>query len=386
MPGDYRSHSHQQFVRQSSWKDAAVVCPSQTYHANDPNLFMLPPCVLHDYLTLSKAEKLQVLFYTFSCLLLPKMELIDEYNLEFPTAVIRVPPIDHHQAQQSTCAPVDISPTRENMNQQAPGGVPILVDLTAKEQPGGEVKTTITSPFRRPKADLGQYAESAIRVLRTVDKDGDPIRTELLVGSPHIQKALREILPSYAYLNLAADPIVIPKPYHSIFHYREELQSYADSTNRSLVERTHMKVLMEDFKNNYVGETLKIFNEEVPKGRVQFDHLWTLFRGEDEIIHHPEGFRELHRVVHCEYATVQDSRVFNICTWRWGYSAGKFGPCSETITIPDFTSTRQIQQLPCFPSRLLEEDERRRLYESFIKRGRKWRNLIKPAHRYHSGK
>ena len=259
-----------------------------------------------------------------------------------------------------------------------------LIDLAAKVQPGGEVKTFATGHFKRSQANIGRFAEYAVRVLRTVNKDGDQIRTELLVGSPHIQKALREILPSYAYLNLAADPIVIAKPYDSIFHYREELQAYATSKDRSDDEKAHMGILVEDFMSDYLGETLRTFTEEVPKGRVQFQYLWTLFQGEDEIIHHSECFRELHRVVDCEYATMGDTRVFHIYTWRWGYNAGKFGPCSETITIPSFTSTRQIQQLDCFPLRLLDLKDQKELYQDLIERGRKWKELIRPAHRSYS--
>ena len=266
------------------------------------------------------------------------------------------------------------------------GSKPDLIDLTAKERSGGEHPSIVqTSQFKKPRAtELGRFDEYALRFVRLLNKHGDSKGAELVIASPHIQAALRSIVSSYAFLNLAADPIVIPKPFAAIFHYRKELEEYTKSDTRSNIEKKHMEVLMDDFLKPYLGDSLKIFNEEVPKGRISFGHLWTLYCAGDDVIVQNEHFREMHRVMHCE-ESFTDGKSFTIYTWRWGYSAGKFGPCAETLVIPEFTLTRSIKQLSCFPVKLLHPDEKKELVRSLIDRGMRWRRLISPTQMQYSG-
>jgi hypothetical protein len=270
-------------------------------------------------------------------------------------------------------------------DESAIGSLPDLIDLTERERVGGEPIITQTSHLKRPRVDGGRFPEYGLQIVRRLDKEGQTIRTELVIYSPHICKALREILSAYAFYNLAADPIVIAKPYAPLFHYRKEVKSYAESSERSHEEREHLYALLDKFYEPYLRETQLIFDEEIPKGRVRFAYLWTLFRAEDEVLHHTEHFRELHRVMHCEQRVIQDEEVFCIYTWRWGYQNGKFGPCAETLMIQKFSSTREIQQLLCFPIKLLEPTEQDPIYKALIQRGMKWGTLMKPTHRDYHG-
>lgn len=293
------------------------------------------------------------------------------------------PPDPLHASQpllQSTTASVT------NNEESGTGLHCALIDLTQKERSGGESVITQTSHFKRPRIHDDRFSSYALQVLRRLNQHGQSLRTELVVHSPHLQKALREILSSYAFYNLAADPIVIAKPYAPIFHYRKELMAYAEAKERSDEERAHLKVLDEEFYKPYLGEVERIFTEEIPKGRVRFEYLWTLFRAEDDIVHHTEHFREVHRVMHCEEVVRGDDEYFHLYTWRWGYNAGKFGPCSETIVIPKFSSTREISQLLCFPIKLLAGSEQDAIYGQLIERGRKWMKLMKSAFRSYDGK
>lgn len=262
-----------------------------------------------------------------------------------------------------------------------------LIELTEKERPGGEQPiVTITNSFNRAKEDNGRYGEYALRLRRKHDKDGATTGTQLEVRSPIIRTALNTILDSYAFLNLLADPIIIKKPYDGIFHYRKEIAEYTDAPERTTEEREHMKVLTETFFPLYINPIEKIYQEEIPKGRVRFDLLWTLFRAEDDIIVHTEYFREIHRVVHCETKTDKDDNTFfQIHTWRWGYNAGKFGPAAELLALPEFSGTRRIEQLDCFPVRFLKPEDQKELRRKLVQRGHLWRELIRPSHKHYEG-
>ena len=318
----------------------------------------------------------------------PRMTLLDEYRRAFSSPVNPMP--DNHaivpQLSDEQTSEAGYGAPNPGEEPKIAGSRPELIDLTSKERPGGEHPSiTPTDQFKRPRTDVGRFNDYALRYVRKLNKDGDHILTELVIGSPFIQQALRSILSSYSFLNLAADPIVIPKPFAPLFHYREELEEYTRSAERTDVEATHMRALMNEFFKLYMEDTRRIFTEEVPKGRVRFEYLWTLFRAEDDIIVHNEYFREMHRVVHCEVTITNAGRKFNIYTWRWGYNAGKFGPCAETIIIHEFASTRRIQQLSCFPVKLLLPEEQAKLNQDLIDRGRQWRQLISPKQRLYNG-
>jgi hypothetical protein len=260
-----------------------------------------------------------------------------------------------------------------------------LIDITEKEKKYGEQPViTITSPFHTAKEDRGRYSDFAMLIRRKIDKEGDSVSTEVEIRSPIIRKALQGILATYAFLNLAATPIVIAKPYSALFHHREDIRNYAISPERSPEEKRHLAVLT-DFLAKYIGPAEKMYQQMNLKGMIRFDLLWTLFRAEDDVISQAEHFKEVYRVVHCEQKTKEDETFFLIQVWRWGYSAGKFGPVQETLMIPEFSSTRRITQLPIFPFRCLSEDNQRAIYSEVVERGRQWRNLIHASYRQYNG-
>jgi hypothetical protein len=291
----------------------------------------------------------------------------------------------------STTVSSPATPSSSNVEQQRQDAGEIkgtlldLIDLTVRDRPGAENPSIVaTSHFKRPRAIFGQHSEYALRVMRKVDKDGNDSGTSLEISSPVIQEVLRRVMSSYAFLNLAADPIVIPQPFAPLFHYRMELESVACNSENE-IERLHMKSLIEKFIKPYLSETMRIFEDEVPTGRVRFEYLWTLFRAEDDVIRHTNHYREAHRVMHYEVTPVDGAECFCLYTWRWGYNAGQFGPCSETIMIPRFSSTRRIQQLPCFPIKFLEPSEQVDVCKKLVERGKVWRELITPSYRLYKG-
>lgn len=277
----------------------------------------------------------------------------------------------------------------EEKDSASEGTLAELIDLTEMQRPGGQRPSITQTPnFKRPRntsGHYGRYNEYGLRVIRKLDTEGDSISTELAIASEPIQNALRAILTNYAFLNLAADPIIIPEPYEPLFHHRVELQEYTVSAQISSHERKHMEIFMDKFMKVYLQETRRIFTEEVNKGWVTFDYLWTLFRGEDDVLFTGQHFEEIYRVVGYEYVAGEGEKRFRIHAWRWGYNNKKFGPCSETIDIVKFTSAKRIEQLPCYPLRVLEDEKQEQLKARFIARGRRWRQLIAPSHKQYHG-
>jgi hypothetical protein len=158
------------------------------------------------------------------------------------------------------------------------------LDITEKQKGYGEQPIiTQTSSLHTAKEDRGRYSEYAMFIRRKIDKEGDAISTEVEIRSPIIRKALQGILATYAFLNLAAVPIVLPKPYAALFHYREEIRSFATAPERSDEEKRRLKVLT-DFLIKNIGIAERNYQQMNLKGMITFDLLWTLFRAEDDIV------------------------------------------------------------------------------------------------------
>ena len=261
-----------------------------------------------------------------------------------------------------------------------------LVDITEKQKPYGEQPIiSLTDSFHSSREDRGRYTEFAILIRRKIDKDGNAVSTEVEIRSPIIRRALQGILATYAFLNLAAVPIVIAKPYGALFHYRKEIREYTSAPERTSEETRHLRLLT-DFLDKNIGASEKLYQQLNLNGVITFDLLWTLFRAEDDIVCQTDYFEQISRVVHCESKTTKDDeKFFQIQVWRWGYNAGKFGPAQETLVIKEFSSTRRITQLPFFPFRCLSDMDQKAMRTRLVGRGYQWRNLIHPEYRQYNG-
>jgi hypothetical protein len=263
-----------------------------------------------------------------------------------------------------------------------------LVDITEKDKGYGDQPSVyLTSKLHQAKENRGKYDGFALLLRRKVDKEGDAISTALEVQSPIIRHALQVVLSSNAYLNLAASPIIIKKPYDALFHYRKELREYASAAVRTKEEKEHLSVLIEFMKLN-LDAIERLYEQMVPKGMVTFDLLWTLFRSEDDLLLQTENYQECYRTIYSETRFINEQKFLEIEAWRWGYNGSKFGPSIEKLLIPAFSASRRITQLPVFPLNSIvipDQEKQSQLRSRLIERGRKWRGLVGICHREYNG-
>jgi hypothetical protein len=276
-------------------------------------------------------------------------------------------------------------PTPDDDSAEA-GTDPSIVDLTATDGSGREqAAVVLTSTYKRPRTDNGQWKEKALRVIRRINKDGNDAGTNLEISSLPIQEALIKILSNYTFLNLQARPIVIASPFAPLFHCQEALLEYAKAPERTPKEIEHLNVLTKDFYDAYLREPVKQYEAGIKNGMVIFSHLWMLFEAGDDILVQTPQYTEICRVMDCVEEVGGDGRGFTIYTWRWGYNAGKFGPCAETLRIPTYTQARAIDQLPYYPLKTLAKLNQDAIKKEKVSRGHRWRNLIGPSYKEYDG-
>lgn len=150
-----------------------------------------------------------------------------------------------------------------------------LIDITEIQRDGPYPLLFLTSAYsfrtiKEPKNVDSKNSDFALLLRRRLDKDKDLLEIILEIRSSIIRAALREILKQCSYLNLAACPIKIPKPYHALFHYRKEIFAWAESPDRTEEERKHISVLIDFIRVHRPLELVQQKEYHDSKGHVTF--------------------------------------------------------------------------------------------------------------------
>ena len=260
-----------------------------------------------------------------------------------------------------------------------------LVDITEKARPYGDQPLVIlTSSYLKAKDNLGKYDDYALLVKRKVDSEGYDISTTLEIRSLVVRNALKLLLSTYGYLNLEACPIEIKKPYDALFHYRHEIREYAKAPERDIDSKKHLDVLVK-FMNTNLLATERLYAQMVPKGMIDFENLWTLYRAEDIVISQTDHYEECYRVISCTTITIDGNSFFELHVWRWGYNGYKFGPVEERLKIAEFSVPRKILLLPYYPLNLTSSEEQDSYRRKFVQRGRLWKAMVDVRHMQYEG-
>ena len=260
-----------------------------------------------------------------------------------------------------------------------------LVDITEKSRPyGDQPLVVLTSNYLKAKDNLGKYDDYALVLKRKVDSDGNETGTTLEIRSLVIRNALKLLLSTYGYLNLEACPIEIKKPYDALFHYRDEIREYAKAPERETDARKHLDVLVR-FMNTNLLATERLYAQMVPKGMIDFENLWTLYRAEDIIISQTDHYEECYRVISCTTVTIDGDTFFELHVWRWGYNGYKYGPVEEKLRIAEFSIPRRILLLPFYPLKLASLEEQDSYRRNFVQRGKLWKAMVDVRHMQYEG-
>ncbi|KAM7223602.1 hypothetical protein V8F06_001076 [Rhypophila decipiens] len=158
-----------------------------------------------------------------------------------------------------------------------------------------------------------EYAMVSIQVLKSIgggsDSDSDSdrnlgikkrvekvIKKRLRINSPHICKALAEVIPveGQSYLSYYPDQLLLPgggsggfesppleieSPFALLFHCQEELRDWHENHAGSEEERKHLDILFDYLSKEPSSAAVDWVNS----GRITFDLLWYIFRPGDYV-------------------------------------------------------------------------------------------------------
>lgn len=208
------------------------------------------------------------------------------------------------------------------------------------------------------------------------------LRTELEIQSRHIIKALREVIVTYPGVDLASKYVTIREPPMCLFHYRLELQEYAQSSNNAQL-KSHMRLCLQ-YMETAILKTINI--HQLRSGELEHRHLWVLFKP-DCLILQKEGtsdeplsrFRSIsgQKNYKGEVESWEIVFVFTAC------KGSRIGLWSSCMSIPHYDGCKPVCDLPIVPLEYLPDSQR--IQHDALERGRKYLSLCGTNYCFYDG-
>ncbi|KAF2141541.1 uncharacterized protein K452DRAFT_308644 [Aplosporella prunicola CBS 121167] len=221
--------------------------------------------------------------------------------------------------------------------------------------------------------------------------------TRMVVHSPWLLKAIRDVVQYYPAQNLTGDTITIHEPYHVLAHHVTELR---DLRNRLALEKgseddeeddaattyEHLKVLL-DFIEPHVERTVLPARRRLKKeeATTTYDDLWYLLRpGALAYAQHDDTW------IGCVIKSVsyseenEDEKKATAKVWFLDHtwSSSRISRSKTEIEIPYFEGEKVVSTLNVYPREYLDRVDGGKRREAFIARGEKARDIAYAGHSY----
>ena len=234
--------------------------------------------------------------------------------------------------------------------------------------------------------------ESALVLTKFYTTNGEVEDTELIIKSPHLTTALREVIPHYPGIHLSAQEIVIPGLPKCLFHYRAELSAYGNSLQDEQAIK-HLSLLLNHMWKVFKTQMMTYSSlMESPLGLpvkspgLNFEHLWMVFR--------PGCFLYVQAVESRSVLRLKrlDRHVHDIKKLQLGwevhgeqitYEGENFGYKNVKLYIHRYEDYRSLNQLPVYP--LQYSPQSAEIRREMIARGRKFVALTGVHHKSYHG-
>jgi hypothetical protein len=205
-------------------------------------------------------------------------------------------------------------------------------------------------------------AEWALVVNQVFTEKNRLDKTILTVNSPHVLKALRDVVKSYP--TVASDfsePFEVQSPFQMLFHSWDALHSYK-STLEDDEALMHLNLLIE-FMDAELGIEKKRIDSKIKKGQIDFAQAWTIFRPGELCVRYEEDHKWLLKIEKSAYEENNSiGKWIEVhCTYT-DYDGTDVGTAKKVFRITQkghfaAENPANIKSLPVFPRSFLEEDE-----------------------------
>jgi len=214
---------------------------------------------------------------------------------------------------------------------------------------------------------------------------------ELRIQSPHIKKALQEVIGAYPGITLhTAGNITIREPPMCLFHYRRELEAYAGESDLPAMKR-HLKLLlgyMEKTLEREIRQYEATFDHQTTNASLEHQHLWMGYKPGELLFSMPDDaecvvrMASMSKVMKPMFRSTEiDHWIINVERIEWQGERMVWVPYS--VPIPHYDGCQRVGTLPVAPWKFHPNQERAK--RELIARGRQYQQLAGVSHQTYHG-
>jgi hypothetical protein len=184
---------------------------------------------------------------------------------------------------------------------------------------------------------------------------GEKSTRDLLIESPKLRIALKEVLSDYPYISFDTKEVVISSPFADIYHNTDNLKKYAEEKADEETKADIMLLLQEVEK---VQETERKDAETLAKdGKITFDLLWTLFHPGCTVVQKTFLGQEHVQIVAPYDSPIPNTRWnardsdprYYLDLWSVDFDGEDFRFMENNVSIKSFKGQKDILDLEVYP-------------------------------------
>jgi hypothetical protein len=225
----------------------------------------------------------------------------------------------------------------------------------------------------------------AFCLVRYYDSDEELDGTYLYVNPQPLRQLLADVIGNYPGDPIEVDDVKIRAPYHSLFHFRNQLES--DGTERFADDPDsleHLKLLLTWIKTHFEADIAAydrcISNEHKV---ITYDQVWTLFPPKTIAYAKLLGQNRAFRVHETYYETSLMSPSFNLRVDFIDFDGDRLGNRRMELSLPKYQGARELHELSTMPLDMLDDVSEVR--EELLARGRKFESYVGPHFLHYDG-
>lgn len=216
----------------------------------------------------------------------------------------------------------------------------------------------------------------AFCLVREYDSDDELESTCLYVNPQPLRQLLADVIGNYPGSPIDVDDVKIDAPYHSLFHYRTQLETegvkrFADDAE----SLEHLNLLLGWIKKHFEPE-IAAYNKCITNEHkaISYDHLWTLFPPKTVVY---AKLLSQNRALRLHDSYYDHSALSPNLTLRVDYmdfDGERLGTRRLELGIPKYSGQQELHELNTIPIDLLPDAGEVR--EELIARGRKFESYL----------
>jgi len=234
-----------------------------------------------------------------------------------------------------------------------------------------ERKTEVEKPKQKDWWRLFAFCS-----VRQYDSEGDLEGTTLYVNPQPLRQLLFDVIGKFPSDPINVDDVQIEAPYHSLFYYRNQLET--DGLERFAEDPEsleHLKLLLNWIKTHFELD-IAAYERCVTQGQkvIAYDRLWTLFPPGTIAYCKLLSQNRAFRVDSVYYDSNPLSQCLGIRAHFVDFDGERLGTRSMELAIPKYEGTLGLDDLASIPLDLL--DDASDVREELLARGRRFETYV----------